>query len=221
MNNKKKQNNKAIVVKETTNSHQLNRIFNIQSIYTDGEKKVKFGEKLKYFEAAASVTPNTSGVVDLLAPAQGVTSTTRDGDSLMIRSMFVHFDFTQLTLVTGTFVRVIVFQWHPSSAGGAPTVTDVLQTAVCNSFHEFNSADQYTVLSDIKFDMSGLIATASTSTTRCSYYGPVPRKSKFIPYVQFTSGQVSGSQKIYMLYIVSVASSVTFDYNTRITFSDV
>ncbi len=194
---------------------------NVQHFVKDGEQKRMLGTSEKFFDANATVTLATAGaIVDLFAPAQGVGVSQRVGDSAKFKRMLLHLDSIDVTDIS-VITRVIIFQWHPSSALAVPVVTDILQGTTYNSPHEFATSQNYTVLSDIVFTQNNTTAAGvATATTALSDWRSIFPKKGFDATIMFSPAATTGTNKIYMLRICSKAAVSSLVYYSRIIYTD-
>jgi hypothetical protein len=214
------QNNNRPLTGEKSSSACFTDI-NVLSFVKDGEQKRVMGTSEKFVDVGATVTLAVAGaIVDLFLPTQGVGVSQRVGDSAMIKRMRIHYDVID-AIGPSIVTRIIIFQWHPSSAFAVPTVTDILQASAYGSFHEFATCQNYTVLDDCVFTQSAIAASpGSTASQALSRWVDIVPKKGFQSTAIFTPAATTGTNKIYMLRICSVASGATLVYNSRIIYTD-
>jgi len=224
MNRKTKQikNNKSVPNSlSVVPGHNVSSMINITHIKKDGEQKHMRGVTEKFFDTNGGLTSTLVGsITDLLPVPQGIDVNSRTGDALSIKQLIMHTDITLITLIPSNVHRIIIFQWHPSSALAVPTVTNILQTTNYNDFREFSNSKNYTVLWDSTYAQSGLTATSSTSSTRLVEMVHILPVKGFSPDVEFAPGATAGLNKIYALSISAVASAVTIAFRFRVIYTD-
>lgn len=116
--------------------------------------------------------PNNNGVVTpLIALAQGLTASTRDGDSIKLTSFSFREHITMNTGVQNTIVRSIWFLDNDTQAGGVPTVLDVLHIQSPLSPYNRIYPGRFHILSDKthQFNLSrstGIVDKHSMKLTR-------------------------------------------------------
>lgn len=118
----------------------------------------RVSEKKSYRTAVDNQTfDNTTGyVLHLTSISQGDGASTRDGNSILLRS--VQSRFSLYSADATQVIRVIYFQWFPEST---PTVTDILSNTytgdvnLVNSPYELHARSQFRILADRTYALEG------------------------------------------------------------------
>jgi len=165
---------------------------------------------------------------DHFTPAQGDSDGNRSGDEARLSSC--HFKLQLLkdpaSVSAFEFVRLIFFQWKPSTQFVSPTVASILLTDATTgavsyrSHYQVDTKDMFHILYDRTFHMTG--ATATTLGDSCAQFhrGIVPLK-KARKNVQFYNGGINGSGKIFSLLISATTTTpVQYNLNTQTWYSD-
>jgi len=133
---------------------------------------------------------------------QGSTSVTRVGDRLRLKNLSFHFQIYESAAVyTASVVRLIIFQWHPSSAS-SPLDTQILAFSSWNSPLRMDTRSQYKVLYD-----KTEYAISTTAKNYHLFSGTINFKDPLD--VQFEAGTTTGTNKIYVIYDAGVSRSTT------------
>lgn len=194
----------------------------VKSLITRGEE-IKF-----YVSSNAVATTATAQIFDIFAPAQGLTDSQRVGDEVKLKKIRAHLQFIKDTASTAVFdfVRVIFFQWRPSSSFLAPTPGQLLLTdpslgAISHrSFYSVDTQHEYSILKDKTYVFSGSAGTAWTNGLIKQHNFRVPLK-RAAKNVQFQATTVEGSHKIYCLIIgANALTGVAFNLQTQAWYGD-
>ncbi len=187
--------------------------------------------EMKFFDTTrAFAAPSATGTIMNLSLAlvpQGVTEATRIGRKYTIRhvGMKGHFRLVNGTAAatTGDRVRVIVYQ-DKQTNGATAAVTDILETAVVDSFYNLANQGRFNILMDrqvVTNSMGG--AGNGTSDTFAEVYKLFNFNKRCTIAIEnsTTDGAVTGmrSNNIGVLAI-SHAALTEFGYTSRIRFTD-
>lgn len=175
-------------------------------------------EKKYHLDSETGTNITSAGAVyDLSAVAQGDTDTTRDGDSLYVRSVRVK-GFVTNKGGAPSHTRVILFQWFDDST---PTASNVLiagylSTALAPvSLYHHDQRKKYNVLYDrlINSDYNG----GSEAPLFDTGY-KMPKRKK----ISYTSAATTGNAKLWLLIVndIGTATYPTISYVSRMTFND-
>jgi hypothetical protein len=132
----------------------------------DVRRIVDIAQEPKFFDSkeyaqSATTTPTQLAIS---AVPQGDTDSTRDGDQINLKSLWVKFEtYLQGTGGTNDFtdqVRLMIYRYHPMSSGAAPVPATVLQDlSVAQSAtmtpNTWDNRKDYTVILDETFNLSG------------------------------------------------------------------
>lgn len=184
-------------------------------------KHDRFLEKeLKYLAIVDStygaITWNgTDFFQQLTAVPQGDTDSQRDGDQITLNG----FDFVvgvKTGTTTPTFLRLILFQWHPNST---PTYASILidQHNTSNaalSQYNHDQRQQFHILWDHHVMTNASTITAHYIHHRCT--------KGFSPRIQFVGGSTTVSTNAIYLMVVSdvAANGPTVVFSCKTTFYD-
>lgn len=159
--------------------------------------------ELKYYAAA----DNTYGAIsyngtDFMQPfsqmAQGDTDSTRDGDRIFMKEFRFRVG-VKIGSATPTFLRIICFQWHPTTV---PVYANILldqHNTACAPLSDFchDTRQEYRILSDDLVQVDTVAHPAA-----CVEHAI---KSGFVPNVQFQAGSATvGTNHIYILAVSDV-----------------
>jgi len=164
--------------------------------------------------------------VDLTNIAQGDTDATRDGDTIILKSVewSMLYKYNNSSTLgdlkgSGNVVRFILFRWHPLSSDVSPTLAKIIQyTAVSYAPHaplNHDGRDQFDILIDKVIVLDGF------SKAFVNFKGLQKLDSK----LQFKASTTDGSGKLYFTCL-SDAVSGTGPYPTlesyliRVSYTD-
>jgi len=180
-----------------------------------GKPQAKFDD-LTSTSAVTSTGTILPGICNI---AQGIGVTQRTGDTVYWEQLFLNYTINAQNSDVFSNCRVIVFQWHPSSAIAVPLVTDILQTASIYSQYDWQFSNQYAIIFDRVHFLSGT-STAPTVGGNQGFFGEIPlsdtvRKGEYAPAV------TTGSQQYYILVISDsvIAPFPNYTGTTRIVYT--
>jgi len=189
------------------------------------EQEIKY--KLYSNNTTATTTPFlTSLPFDI---AQGDTDQERDGDQLRWIGK-IHFRYGIETADVLNTVRIIIFQWHPSSTNAPiPDPTQILApgpsgSADIYSHYQHDSRQEYRILFDKTHVVIGNASADTNPATTTSYiyrrYRISLRKAR--KKSQFTAGTVFGTNKFFLMYLSdsSASPNPAFAYSSKVFFTD-
>lgn len=203
----------------------------IKSVKRLISKEIRKNEETKWIDniyAAADINWTAANTFyDLTEVNAGATSSTRIGDRIRFKSL--HFQLMINRGVTGsaavpTFVRVIIFQWHPDDAT-PPTPTSII-TAI---------AEMQCVINPYVVNNTGRGAAFSVfhdKVHKLDAYGPhgicqdfLLTGHKFLQReIHYNTGVVTGMNNIYMMLLSNQATSSTtgptFTGRVRLRYTD-
>lgn len=194
-------------------------------------------EKKAYLnEYPASFSDWNGGVASLTDIAQGDTDTTRDGDALFLKSIYLRGmirageEYNNSDLQ----VRFMIFQWF--ERGVSPTPSDILAGfgSLSNRLRIFapyshDNRFRFNVLYDKTFRVyNDDIVNGKLLPEPSMAYKPIHTMIKKIKkrYVQFIAGSTTGMNKLYFLNIsnadpaASVTTKPSYEFLWRINFTD-
>lgn len=165
----------------------------------------------KYYPYDNTSTVSTTGnMLFLSSIPQGDTDTTRDGDSIYIRS--IQINFTVAYADAYNQLRFILFQWLPQTT---PTLADILLHPTYPTISVFNhdSRRNYRILKDRR-----CIVDADDPTCMLKIYS----YNKFIRKIQYTGGTTVGNNNIYCLAVSdsNVVNDPSISWSGKINFTD-
>lgn len=167
-------------------------------------KQVLLGQQeKKYFDTDVQVSPSSTYILqDLSNIPQGDTDVSRDGDKIMIKSL--HLRGLIAVGDTTNFVRIIVYQWHPSDVTLSPTANLVLSdlTSPLNTPYNHDNGKMYSIFYD------RLIALGSNSQQTVAiekiwrFGNKLDRRLKWVNQsIDYVAGTTGGSDKLFLLIV--------------------
>jgi len=161
-------------------------------------------QETKFFSstlASASVS-SAATLYDVTNPGQGDTDQTRDGDRLYAKKLYVRMSLTVATGDVTNLVRIIWFQWFPTTTSFSPSVTDILLVgpsgaADVYSHYSHDRRQMFAILYDKVFTLSGSATIVTTSSQKRMTYILHPKRKQ----LQFDNGGTTGTNHIWMLTI--------------------
>lgn len=170
--------------------------------------------KIKDYNPGGSVNVTNVGTVVLLnGIATGDLETTRDGNSILLKSILLRYSITRHINNHGETWRVMLVQDRQSN-GVAPAVTDILETAHPLSPLNDKNTNRFNILHS---RMGTFTSSREDSTT--DQFKKLDFHTKYIG-ADATQSSV-GYNGLYILYVGSHATEYpTINYRTRIRYID-
>ena len=187
--------------------NEIRKLINIETKFLDTVSAVAYGSQ------AGVVTPVTQ-------VAQGLTSTTRVGDSIKLQTIEIRGTIHLVATTGSAFHRIILFR-DLDNAGTAPVGSDVLEqtgTAQCvSSPYRFNTRQRFSILFDEVFSLNNNGEQGNSSDT--FYYNTA--HGGHVLYLGSTAATASnGKGSIYMLNLSDTATVSAASFYSRVTFTD-
>jgi len=188
-------------------------------------KAERRARELKFFDTSQSAQSIGAGAAlnVLTGVTQGVGQSQRVADMLEYDHVNFTYSIQQANADIYSDVRVIIFQWHPNTTlTGSPVLANILpNTAAIGLYSATNwqYRDQFTILYDKLWSLSGL-ATAPTSTTTVN--GHNIRLNNMRKKVTFSPGAITGDNLLWLLTISdsSIAPFPLFNIQFRTVYCD-
>lgn len=176
---------------------------------------------LHYIDVKQTLSPTSSGtILSSLVPApQGITVSSRIGDTVYLHDMFINYSLNAANSDVVSMTRVIIFQWHPTNALVAPVVNDILDTTDIYSMYLFQFSAQFTILYDRLHFSSGTAASPASSANQ-GYFGRISL-AKARKKIQYSKSSTLGANELFMLIISdsTIAPFPSYIGNTRVFFT--
>lgn len=159
--------------------------------YLDKTYEKKCGVEVKQFLSADTALAPSTTLATLISPyqniAQGLTDVTRLGNSIEVKKMKIHCNFTgHATLLSR--VRIIVIK-QSAMQGAVPNVADVLETTTnIKSYYALDNDSSYTILKDFTFEMTPL----STNDAQSQYTWKYTYKPKGCHSIRYLQADTTG-----------------------------
>jgi len=163
-------------------------------------KQINKVSELKYKDTSATneeLSYDAPYIKLLDMPAQGDTQTTRDGDSIYIKKLFLRAWVKNIGATTVDVpVRVMLVQWLEDNANDTPTLGEVLESAAqyvsINSPYKITDKKKFKVLHDQRFHIS------EDNGPSLKFLTISPKRLKQRK-IQFNAGAVTGVGNIYLI----------------------
>jgi hypothetical protein len=166
--------------------------------------------ELKYIDVAASPTNvTTTGTIGALVNiGQGSAQGSRIGDELTMNKLLWNVNITAANSDVYSHARAILFQWHPNVSLISPTVAAILElpTATFLSALNWENRDQYTVLWDHSWSLTGTATVPCDKSDQVAFTTIVPKRKKVI----FEKGSTAGGSNIIFLMFISDSAAAPF-----------
>lgn len=167
----------------------------------------------KHHDVTWTPTVNTTGTTrSLTSIAQGDGISTRDGNSILVKSLYFRMSSQLNSGATASFVRFIVFQDKQQVADTTPGVTDVLETADYLSHLNRANLGRFKILRDVTYGLDG--NTVVRVFKRYIYLNT---------HIRYNGTASTDIQKngLHVLAISNEATNVpTVDFNFSISYHD-
>lgn len=172
-------------------------------------------EKHHFDTAFSSATiPSAGNITHLTSLAQGDTSVTRTGNSVLLKDCYMHlFMAVNPSVLTQSRVRMILFFDKQQISDTLPTVTDVLAAASTESMLNLNASGRFKIVYSREFILR---ANNNGSLVLHKFF-------KFHTHVRFngTAGTDIQRNGLYVLFIGSEATNTpTVSGTFRIGYHD-
>lgn len=200
---------------------------------------IRAPEELKYHlsSAAATIIGITPVNASCTNVPQGATDTNRVGDTLWIHNIDCRFLFTIDSAATGDtpqFVRLILYQWHPTidTAGAFPAASTILQNGFSGgpdalSHYNHDQRHNYKILRDTNFVLmppGGFSATTEVFNCCTSKMLEWKVSKGFNRAVQYVAGSTTnGSNQVFLMCLSNIATANSHSgiaYSIITNFSD-
>lgn len=117
----------------------------------------------KWSDTSISLEPTTTGIVTLLTGiAQGATDVTRNGNSILSKSIDVKLTVNQHVSTSYTICRMMLIIDKENAQGTAPTLAQLLQNVTPQDFLNQDNTDRFVVLYSSLF----IMRTGTNSSVR-------------------------------------------------------
>jgi len=169
----------------------------------------------KFSDVILNITFSNSGALTVLSEtAQGLTSTTRVGDSIRLQSFEFRGTAKAVSSSAPDTIRFIILR-DLDGYGTAPGVTDVLEAANAWSPYKFNKLQRFQIL----FDELATVDLVTKESVLVVYKSAI---NSHIKYLGTTAAAASdGKGTIYLLTISNNASNQpVFTGVSRMTYTD-
>jgi len=174
------------------------------------------------FTALVSI-PIAGTITKITPPAQGNAQSQRVADEIRMLVLIFKVDVQLVAQAVAVYtkLRVIVFQWHPSDTGGAPTIANILRTAGTSHLSE---AEYY--LPDVPnrkilYDhVYCPIGTTTTPSGKDCHVFDVLHLKRFNHSIVFDPGAQTGVQQFYFILVADVVNTISVATWTTIEYVD-
>ncbi len=192
-------------------------------------KRVAIPE-VKFFDTAINTATATTLVkIPVSLMADGDTSSTRDGDEIMVKNLYVKGSITAVESngnIADSHTRVLIVQDNQQEPDATEfTTLDFLQTNVWNSYYNADSNQRrFRVLSDKMYHFGQVNQAADASvyqeTASSKYFSLNIKLNRKMYFNGPANTQVSqGRGKLYVCYISQLVN-MEVDVQARMTFQD-
>lgn len=178
----------------------------------------------KYYITNSGPSPykvgiSTAGyVAQMSGIGQGDTDTSRDGDSLLVKSLNLNYQIE----VGDTFnvIRVIMFQWFPTSVPTAGNILQDVTLGVLNPHQTYNHDLRYNY--KVLYDKTHTIGATSTNIPIVKISKQVYITSGFKRKLQYQAATTTGNNQFYLMAISdsSAGPDPQLIYNVKLNFLD-
>lgn len=172
----------------------------------------------KYIDTTAGVSMSSSGAVALLTGiAVGTTQTTRNGNSILAKSIWSQITFKVNAAATASTICRYMLVMDKQDSSSLPSITEILQTASVYAPITRNNGDRFKVLCDKRFTVSLETGDNAAGLMKC-----FRKLQTHIKYLGDTAAQSDvGENHIYVVTITdSAANNPTVNHTVRTRFID-
>lgn len=169
--------------------------------------------KFKIQNQSSTAISSTASIAAIFVVGQGISDQQRIGDSLnWCGTLELNLQVVNGLGATGdnySNVRVILFQWHPSTTDYVPVTSDILLAGPStnpdiHSVYNHDNRQLYTIIHDKVYRTMGNVNTTNSVVTTLTSTGvmqiriPTKRLQK---KAQFTGGANTGTNQIFMIQV--------------------
>lgn len=173
--------------------------------------------EFKYVDHVATITPSTTATLLALNDmAQGDTSSTRDGQSILMKSVYLQFTSTINASGVATFIRCILFLDSQANASIATVATLLLNATDVTSPLLIGSGNRYKVLYDRRIALTS--AGRQGAISKC-----YKRLNIHTKYNTGNAGTIADivSNSLVLLFMSNEATNTpSISYSARLRFID-
>lgn len=185
--------------------------------------------KYKDTSGALSPTLTSPSIVNLSLMAQGLTDTTRIGNSLLAKSIQVRIRLILSNEISGVYgspyssVRVILFV-DKLQGGTAPTLAQIMEDPASSNLSMANKdyTDRFTIIKDKMCNISPNWGTGSTTPTQSvcdfKFFKPLDFHIRYLG-AGATSADC-GPNQLYLMCWPQHNVGTSFTYYTRLNYTD-
>lgn len=192
--------------------------------YSAGQLAVKAWRATRYLkglvnsemfhnEITTSASINNTGTVySLTNISQGDSTTTRTGNSILVRNLLKRIRFTKNASATTTFVRCVLFQDKQQVGDTSPAITDLLASATVDAPLNLNTLGRFKIL----YNKTIVLNTNSPQWHKESYH-------KMYTHVRYNGTAGTDIQKggLYIMFISDQPTNApTLDMWLRLGYHD-
>lgn len=197
------------------------------------DKIILRNQEIKYFVGGFSASNVTNTAVINGVPfdiPQGDTDSERDGDHLKwLGKVRMNFQMIANGSAKHNTIRLILFQWHPTSLGTPiPVPSSILLSGPTGSVdimshYNHDQRQNYKILYDQVFDLVGdytVDPAAVTTTTVITKHVKVSL-AKARKQVQYNAGGLQGTNRLFLIYVSdSALLHPTLALHAKVFFTD-
>jgi len=215
--------NKQYTKKYVTKKHDDENVVNTMKVKGNGyqSKRAKGEVVNKFVDTLVNTNVSSSGVAfPITAIAQNVTVSGRTGDTVFIKELYLNYAITVDFSDIHNVVRVMIAQFHPSSALVVPVILDFFQTLDPLSMYNWQLSSNYTILYDKVHYLSGVSAAPCTSSLQ-GYSGIVGLNSAQ-KRLEFTAALITGSEQLFVIVLSDsgIPPGPGFSMRTRLVYCE-
>ncbi len=175
-----------------------------------GMLNVEYKHKLTSFNAAVDTSGNITQVTDI---DQGDTSSTRGGNRIKVKSLYLFGNVRMNASATQTQYRILIIQ-DKHGTGTAPTVDDIIADASAMPYSASTALQDDMRRFNILYDKLYNISSSSNQLLNLKYYKRVD-----IPVIyRGTSGTDEGDNQFYVIQISNESTNTpiaNWDFRVR------
>lgn len=173
----------------------------------------------KYLDVSnTGLSMSSSGAVALLTGlAVGTTSTTRNGNSILMKSFYSQITFKVNAAATSSTLCRVIYFIDKQDTSSLPAVTDVLSAATVNAPIRRDQGDRFIVLYDRR-----LVVNLDSGSRPAGILKYFKKLHMHVKYLGDTAAQSdTGENQIYVLTVTDAASNnPTFNHTVRMRYID-
>lgn len=194
---------------------------NVRMMQRVAQRVVNRNVEHKYYDTNFSLTPQPTAIQLLTDINQSDTDTGRDGDKL--RMMTLKWRAQVFNADATNVVRMILFQWHPSTDLILPSPAQILQDPNnYNSMYNHDRGSNYSIFYDRIIKLNNVNQPNVIINGECKLFSKYGRLKYVRQNLKFVNSSVQGQDHLWLVLVSdsTVSPSPNFSATFRLSYTD-